>query len=62
MKEDFKTNPRNQKSMNLTLIYGEIEDWRKGDIFENVNHDFTKIKTEIELTNDSTMKLNTKRR
>ena len=61
-KEELKTNRRNKKSMNLTLI--SRRNWRlkRGDISENVNHKISKIKTEIKLNYDSKLKLNTKRR
>ena len=62
MKEDLKTNPRNKKSMNLTLISRRNLSLKRGDISENVNHDFTEIKIKIKLINDSKTKLNTKRR
>ena len=33
MKEDLKTNPRNQKSMNLTLISWRNQRLNRGDFF-----------------------------
>ena len=62
MKEDLKTNPRNQKSTKLTLISWRNWILKKDDISENKNHEITKIKTEIKLNYDSKMKLNAKKR
>ena len=47
MKEDLKTNPRNHKSMNLTLI--SWRNWRLkiGDFPETLNRKINKIKNEI---------------
>ena len=47
MKEDLKTNPRNQKSMNLTLISRRNSRLKMDEFSENINHDFTEIKIEI---------------
>ena len=47
MKEELKTNPQNQKSMNLTLILRRHWRLKMDEFFENVNRDFTEIKTKI---------------
>ena len=49
MKENFNTIPRNQKSLNLTLI--SWRNWRSkwGVIFEIENRNLTKNKLEIKL-------------
>ena len=62
MKEDLKTNPQNQKSMNLTLI--SRRNWRlKWGVFsENWKNEITKNKDKIQLNYDFKRKLNTKLR
>ena len=49
MKENLNTIPRNQKSLNLTLI--SQRNWRSkmDDFFENLNLKITKSKDEIKL-------------
>ena len=62
MKEDLKTNPRNQKSINLTLILRRNRRLNKEYFFENIKSKITKNKNKIHLNYDSKLKLNTKRR
>ena len=62
MKEDLKTNPRNQKSMNLTLILQRNQRLIRGVFFKNLNHEITENKKEIHLNYDSELRLNTKQR
>ena len=62
MKEDLKTNPRNQKSMNLTLILWRNWRLKRYKISEICKNEVTEFKTEIKLINYSKMKLNTKQR
>ena len=62
MKEDLKTNPRNQKSMNLTLILWRNWRLKRYKISEIRKNEITEFKTEIKLINYSKMKLNTKQR
>ena len=47
MKEDSKTNPRNQKSLNLDLISRRNHRMNKGEIFENKNHKNPKIRMKL---------------
>ena len=53
MKEDLKTNLRNQKSMNLTLISRRNQRLIRGVFFENINLKIIKNKKEIHLNYDS---------
>ena len=62
MKENLRTKPRNQKSMNLTLISRRNLRLKRGVFSENINHKIIEIKTTIKLNYDSKMKLNTKQR
>ena len=60
MKENLKTNPRNQKLMNLTLISRRNQSLNIGVFSKNINHEITKNKKEIILNYDSKTKLNAK--
>ena len=62
MKEDLKTNPRNQKSINLTLILWRNQRLKRGVFFKNVNREITENKNGIKLNYNSKTKLNAKRR
>ena len=62
MKEDLKTNPRNQKSINLTLILRRNQRLKRGVFFKNVNREITENKNGIKLNYNSKTKLNAKRR
>ena len=60
MKEDLKTNPRNQKSMNLTLIMQRNRRLNRGDFSKNRNHEITENKNKINSNYESKLKLNAK--
>ena len=62
MKEELKTNPRNQKSMNLTLISRRNLRLKRDEISKNRKNKITEFKIEIKVIKDFKMKLNTKRR
>ena len=62
MKEDLKTNPRNQKSINLTLILRRNRRLNREYFFKNIKSEITENKNKIHLNYDSKLKLNTKRR
>ena len=47
MKENLKTNPENQKSMNLTLISRRNWILKIDKFFENINNKITENKIEI---------------
>ena len=49
MKEDLKKNPRNQKSMNLTLISRRKLRLNRDNFSENLKNEKPKIKNEIHL-------------
>ena len=47
MKEDLKTNPQNQKSMNLTLILRRNQRFNREDFSEIKITKLTKIRTKL---------------
>ena len=57
MKEDWKTNPRNKKSLNLDLILLRNHQMNRGDFFQKSKIVKFKIKREIKSNYDSKMKL-----
>ena len=60
MKEDSKTNPWNQKSINLTLISWRNRRLNRGDFSENGNREITINKNKINTNYESKLKLNAK--
>ena len=57
MKEDLNANPRNQKSMNLTLILRRNRRLNREDFSETLNREIVKIKIEIKLNYDPKLQI-----
>ena len=57
MKEDLNANPRNQKSMNLTLILRRNRRLNREDFSETLNREIVKIKIEIKLKYDPKLQI-----